>query len=263
MTEISDKAVVSPKAKIGKDVKIFPFVYVEDDVEIGDNCIIFPGVNLLDGTRLGKNNKIHQNTVISAIPQDFAYRGDSTLCVIGDNNIIRENVVINRATFTEGKTDMGNYNYIMEGVHISHDSHLGNYNVMGYGTKVAGNVDIHNYIIFSSGVIANQGVSVGSCSMVEAGTRISKDVPPYIVVGGNPVQYNGVNSFIVEKMGISDKTKSHIANAYRLVFHGQDALLNVCAAIRQQIPDSDEIQRILRFLEASKLGIVGKKVAAE
>jgi UDP-N-acetylglucosamine acyltransferase len=258
MSNISDKAVISPNAKIGKGVTIYPFVYIEDDVTIGDDCVIYPYVSLMNGTRLGKANRIHQNTVISAIPQDFNYNGGNTICEIGDGNIIRENVVVNRATYVEGKTVIGNNNFLMEGVHISHDVHMGDDNVLGYGTKIAGDVEIHNYTIFSSSVIANPGVRVGDCSMIQSGCRFSKDVPPYIVAGGQPIKYGGVNGFVIDQRGISGKVKAHIANAYRLVFHGQDDIVNACGQIEQQIQSSQEIENIVRFLRASKLGIITK-----
>lgn len=258
MSNISDKAVISPNAKIGKNVTIYPFVYIEDDVVIGDDCIIYPYVSLMNGTRMGKANRIHQNTVISAIPQDFNYSGGKTVCEIGDGNIIRENVVINRATYEDGKTLIGNHNFLMEGVHISHDVHMGNENVLGYGTKIAGDVEIHNYTIFSSSVIANPGVRVGDCSMIQSGCRFSKDVPPYIVAGGHPIKFGGINGLVIDQHGINAKIKSHIANAYRLVFHGQDDITNVCNQIEQQIQSSPEIDNIVNFLKTSKLGLITK-----
>ncbi len=263
MSNISDKAVVSPKAKIGQDVTIYPFVYVEDDVVIGDGCTIYPGVNLMNGTRLGKKNTIYQNTVIGAQPQDFNYKGGNTLCVIGNNNIIRENVVINRATYEDGQTVIGNDNFIMEGVHISHDTKIGNKNVFGYGTKIAGDCEIANYVIFSSGVIANPAVRVGTAAMIQSGCRFSKDVPPYIVAGGHPIKYGGINAYVIDSINIPEKIKGHIANAYRLVFHGQDAIENVCAQINQQIPAGNEVEEIVNFLQNSKLGIISKIQGAE
>ena len=190
---ISDKAVVSPKAKIGQNVTIFPFAYIEDDVVIGDDCIIYPYVSVMNGTRMGRGNKIHQNTVLGAIPQDFNYRGEATTLVIGNDNIIRENVVINRATFATGETRIGDSNFIMEGVHISHDAHIGHRCVFGYGTKIAGDTEFQNAVILSSNVIINPGCRVGVGSMISSGCRVSYDVPPYIVADGNPVVY-GVDS---------------------------------------------------------------------
>ena len=98
MSEISPRAEVSPKAKIGENCKIYPFAYIEDDVVIGDDCIVFPFTSILNGTRMGKGNKVFQGAVLGALPQDFNFQGENSLLIIGDNNIIRENVVVNRAT---------------------------------------------------------------------------------------------------------------------------------------------------------------------
>ena len=151
-SEISSRAEIDPRAKIGDNCKIFPFVYIEGDVEIGDNCIIFPFVSILNGTRMGSHNKVHQGSVVGALPQDFNFRGEKTECIIGNNNIIRENVVINRATHTGGQTIIGDDNVLMEGAHISHDTRVGNSCVFGYGTKIAGDCVIDNGVIFSSSV---------------------------------------------------------------------------------------------------------------
>ena len=115
--KISPQAYVHPDAKLGDNITIYPFAYIEGDVEIGDGCIIYPYTSIMDGTRMGKSNTVHQGTVLAALPQDFDFRGDKTELVIGDHNIIRENVVINRATFAGDKTQIGNGNFIMEGVH--------------------------------------------------------------------------------------------------------------------------------------------------
>ena len=257
-SEISPRAEVSPKAKIGNDCKIFPFVYIEDDVEIGDGCIIFPFVSILNGTRMGKKNKIHQGAVIGALPQDFDFCGEKSECVIGDNNIIRENVVINRATHTGGQTVIGNNNFLMEGSHISHDTKVGNACVFGYGTKIAGDCEIDNGVIFSSSVIENRGTRVGVGAMVQAGTTFSKDIPPYIIAGGTPVKYGGVNNTMGSAYGVSEKTLKHIANAYRLVFHGQTDVFESCRQIEEQVPDSKEIRNIIEFIRATKQGIITK-----
>jgi len=255
---ISPKAEIDPRAKIGKNVTIFPFAYIEGDVEIGDDCVIFPYVSIMNGTKLGRGNKIHQNTVLGAIPQDFNYCGDETELVIGDDNIIRENVVINRATFKGGKTILGNRNFLMEGVHVSHDTKIKGNGVFGYGSKIAGDCEIDDYVIFSSGVIANPGARVGRGSMIQSGCRISKDVPPYIVASENPVRFGGVNTCILKAHNVSDKVQSHIANAYRLIFHGQTSVFDAVIQVKEQVPDGPEIQNIVNFINATKLGLIGK-----
>ena len=258
MSDISPRAEVSPKAIIGEGCKIFPFVYIEDDVVIGDNCIIFPFVSIMNGTRMGNHNKVHQGTVLGALPQDFNFQGEKSELIIGDNNIIRENVVVNRATHHGGQTIIGKDNCLMEGAHISHDTKVGDSCVFGYGTKIAGDCEIGNGVIFSSSVIQNAGTRVGEGAMIQAGTTFSKDVPPYVIAGGTPVGYIGVNNTMCRTYGIEEKVLRHIANAYRLVFNGQNSVLDAALQIEQQVPDSPEIQNIISFIRTTQQGFIGK-----
>ncbi|MBR1688067.1 MAG: acyl-ACP--UDP-N-acetylglucosamine O-acyltransferase [Prevotella sp.] len=256
-SEISPKAEIDPRAKIGNNCKIFPFVYIEGDVEIGDDCIIFPFVSILNGTRMGSHNKVHQGSVIGALPQDFEFRGEKSECIIGNNNIIRENVVINRATHTGGQTVIGNDNVLMEGAHISHDTKVADRCVFGYGTKIAGDCEIQSSVIFSSSVIANAKTRVGIGAMVQAGTTFSKDIPPYIVATRKNT-YGGVNTLMGRAYGVDDKTLKHIGNAYRLVFHGQTSVFDAVNQIKEQVPDGPEIRNIVQFIEGTQLGIISK-----
>lgn len=255
---ISPKAEINSSAKIGKNVRIYPFAYIEEDVEIGDDCVIYPYVSIMKGTRLGKGNHVYQNTVLGAVPQDFNYCGESSNLVIGDGNIIRENVVINRATHCGCQTVIGNRNFLMEGVHVSHDTKIGQANVFGYGTKIAGDCVIGDRTIFSSGVIANPGARVGDASMIQSGSRFSRDIPPFIIASDNPVKYGGVNATLLQNYGVSEKIISHIANAYRLIFHGQTSVFDAVMQVEEQVPDGEEVRKIVEFVKSTKLGIIGK-----
>lgn len=255
---ISPKAEIDARAKIGKNVTIYPFAYIEGDVVIGDDCVIYPYVSIMNGTRLGRGNNVHQNTVLGAIPQDFNYTGEESELIIGDENIIRENVVINRATHSDGQTVLGSRNFLMEGVHVSHDTKIKDGCVFGYGSKIAGDCEIDDYAIFSSGVIANPGTRVGCGSMVQSGCRFSKDIPPYIVASDNPVKYGGINATILSNHGISTKVQNHIANAYRLIFHGQTSVFDAVMQVKEQVPDGEEIRKIVDFIQGTKLGIITK-----
>jgi len=148
---ISPLAYVDASAKLGANVTVHPFAYIDKNVEIGDDCEIMPHVSIMSGTRMGKRNRIFNGAVIAAEPQDFNYKGDDTIVEIGDDNVIRENVVINRATNSGGKTIIGNGNFLHEGVHVSHDTHIGNHSVFGYGSKISGNCMIEDYVIFGGG----------------------------------------------------------------------------------------------------------------
>ena len=178
--------------------------------------------------------------------------------VIGDRNVFRENVVINRATHSDGKTVIGNANFFMEGAHISHDTKVGHRCVFGYGTKIAGDCEIGDAVIFSTSVIANARTRVGACSMVRSGCTFSKDIPPFIIAGNSPIKYCGINSVMMSKYGLDAKTQKHVANAYRLVFHGQTSVFDAVLQIKEQVPDGESIRMITSFIEGTKLGIISK-----
>ena len=184
--------------------------------------------------------------MIAALPQDFNFRGAKSYVKIGNNNVIRENVVINRGTNRDGCTMIGNDNFLLEGTHISHDTVVGDHCVFGYGTKIAGDCEIGNGVIFSSGAIQNANTRAGRLSLIQAGCAFSHDVPPFVIAGGNPMTYGGPNTTMM------------IANAYRLLFHGKTSVFDVINQIKDQVPDGPEIQTIITFLEHSKRGIMCK-----
>ena len=138
----SPLAHVDPSAKIGANVTIHPFAFIDKDVEIGDGCEIMPYASVLNGTRMGRNNRVYQGAIIGADPQDFRWKGETTYCFIGDNNTIRENVIINRGITSAGGTRIGNDNFIMAKCHIGHDSHIKGRCVLGNGVTMAGDCDI-------------------------------------------------------------------------------------------------------------------------
>ena len=146
---ISPLAYVDHEAKLGKNVTVLPFAYIEKNVEIGDDCVIMSYASILQGTKMGKGNKVHQNAVLGAEPQDFHYTGEESSLIIGDNNDIRENVVISRATFAGNATKIGNGNYLMDKVHLCHDVQISNNCVVGIGTTIAGECMLDDCAILS------------------------------------------------------------------------------------------------------------------
>lgn len=253
---ISPLAYVDPTAKIGKNVTIQPFAYIEADVEIGDGCVIMSGAHVLSGTRMGKNNRVHQGAVLGSEPQDFHYTGEKSRLVIGDGNDIRENVVISRATHAEGSTRIGNDNFLMDGVHLCHDVQIGDHCVLGIKSIVAGECRIDDCSILSSNVILHQQVHIGSWVLIQAGCRIAKDVPPYLIMNGNPAAYHGVNAVVLQhKKQVTERILRHIVNAYRLVYQGNFSVQDALQKIEDQVPMSDEIHHIIHFIRTSK-GIV-------
>lgn len=254
---ISPLAYVAPGAKLGDNVEVKPFAYIEADVEIGDNCVIMPHASILNGTKMGKNNVVFQNTVIGATPQDFHFEeGHKTHVLIGDDNRIRENVVIAGSTYEDKATTIGNGNFLMDKVHICHDVLIHDKCVLGIGVSVAGESEVEDCAIQSSYAVVQQHVRIGRYSLIQSGCRVQKDVPPYVLLGGNPASYHGVNAMVLKHVGTSDRVIRHIANTFRLIYTGNFSLQDAVIKITEQIPMSDEIRHITAFIEKSKHGIV-------
>ncbi len=253
---ISPLAYVDPAAKLGKNVTVQPFAYIEGDVVIGDDCVIMAGAHILNGTRMGRKNTVHHGAVLASVPQDFHYEGEDSLLIIGDENDIRENVVVARATHAEGGTRIGNGNFLMDGAHLCHDVEIGNHCVLGIRSMVAGESIVDDCTILSSNVIVQQYCHIGSWVLIQSGCRISKDVPPYVIMAGNPVQYHGINAVVLQhKNQMDDRILRHIMNTYRLIYQGNFSLQDAVLKIEDQIPKSPEIDNIVNFVRKSK-GII-------
>lgn len=257
---ISPLAFVDPSAKIGQDVKIYPFAYVDKDVEIGDGCEIFPYASLMPGSRLGKHCRVFQGAVISAEPQDFRYKGESSLCVIGDNVTIREQAIINRSIHKEGATRVGSDTFVMAKSHIGHDTVLEGKSVIGNGATIAGDCYLGACSIMSSNAVLHEGSRLGEWVMIKGGCRVAGNVPPYIIVAHNPVEYFGVNAYVMRKHGFTDKQIDDIAKAYRNIYQSGISVFNAVRRIEADLDPSEVRDAILGFLRSNKLNIVAVPV---
>ena len=193
---ISPLSYVDPAAKIGNNVTIHPFAYIDADVEIGDDCEIMPHASIIRGTKIGKHNKIYQGAIIGADPQDFRWKGEKTYCTIGDNNIIREYVIINRGIRSTGATVIGDDCFIAAETHIGHDCHIKGRTVLGNGVMIAGDCTIGQCTIMSSNSMLHERSEVGDWVLVKGGCRIMGNVPPYVVIAHNPASYYGINAVL-------------------------------------------------------------------
>ena len=230
---ISPLAYIHPAAIIGENVEIGPFVYIDKNVVIGDNNLIMPNANILYGTRIGNNNRIFPGAVIGAIPQDLKFRGEETTAEIGDNNTIRENVTINRGT-----------------------THVGSGCIIGNSTKMAGEVIIDDNAIVSANVLMHQFCRVGGYVMIQGGCRFSKDIPPYIIAGREPIAYSGINIVGLRRRGFSNELIENIHNAYRIIYNSGKNVTDALQQVREEIPMSPEIEYIVSFIENSERGII-------
>ena len=253
---ISPLAYIHPEAQIGENVEIGPFVYIDKNVVIGDNNIIMPNANILYGARIGNNNRIFPGAVIGAVPQDLKFKGEETTAEVGDNNTIRENVTINRGTAAKGKTVVGSNNLLMEGVHVAHDAIIGNGCIIGNSTKFAGEIIIDDYSIISASVLMHQFCRVGGYGMIQGGSRFSKDIPPFIIAGRDPIAYCGINIVGLRRRGFSNELIENIHNAYRIIYNSGKNTAEALEQVKQEVPMSQEIEYIISFIENSQRGII-------
>ena len=253
---ISPLAYIHPEAQIGENVEIGPFVYIDKNVVIGDNNIIMPNANILYGARIGNNNRIFPGAVIGAVPKDLKFKGEETTAEVGDNNTIRENVTINRGTAAKGKTVVGSNNLLMEGVHVAHDAIIGNGCIIGNSTKLAGEIIIDDYSIISASVLMHQFCRVGGYGMIQGGSRFSKDIPPFIIAGRDPIAYCGINIVGLRRRGFSNELIENIHNAYRIIYNSGKNTAEALEQVKQEVPMSPEIEYIISFIENSQRGII-------
>lgn len=256
MSNISPLAFVHPEAKIGKNVTIEAFAFIDKNVEIGDETHIMSNANIRYGARIGKNCRIFPGAVVSGIPQDLKFQGEETLAIIGNNTTIRECVTVNRGTKAKGETRVGNNCLIMAYSHIAHDCILKNNIIIGNATQIAGEVEIDDFAILSGGCLVHQFTRIGRNVMIQGGTRFGKDIPPYTIAGREPVSHAGLNLVGLRRHGFSAEKINEIQEIYRYIyqsgFNNSDALTN----IEKDFPSTPERDLIINFIKTSARGIV-------
>ncbi len=247
---------IHPEAKIGKNVVIDPFVTIEKDVEIGDGTHIYSNATIMKGTRIGKNCEIYSGAVIGANPQDLKYEGEETYVFIGDNTSIRECVTINKGTKAKGKTVVGNNCLLMAYCHIAHDCILQNNIILGNATQVAGEVEIDDFAILGGGTLVHQFSRIGRHVMVQGGSKITKDIPPYITAGRDPVSYVGLNSIGLRRRQYTSEQIDQIKEIYRTIYQRGLNTSQAIELIEKEVKDSDQKENIVSFIKSSKRGII-------
>lgn len=249
-------AYIHPDAQIGEGVKIDAFAYIDANVVIGDGTHIAANATILSGARIGKNCKIFPGAVISAIPQDLKFKGEDTTAEIGDNTTIRECATINRGTSASGKTVVGSNCLIMAYVHVAHDCVVGNGVILVNAVQLAGEVEVHDFAIVSGSTLVHQFCRIGKHVMIQGGSKVTKDIPPYIKTGRDPLSYSGVNSVGLRRRGFSSEKIQEIQNVYRLIYQKGMNNSDAVKAIKAEMPSTEERDEIVNFVENSNRGII-------
>lgn len=253
---ISPLAVVAPEAKIGENVQIAPFVVIEADVEIGEGTIIHPGAIIRNGTRMGNNCEIHPYAVIGGIPQDLKFKGEHSLAIIGDRTVVREYATVNRGTASRGFTKVGEDCLIMAYAHVAHDCVLANKIIIGNAVQLAGEVEIDDYAIISGGTLVHQFVRIGMHTMIQGGSKVTKDIPPYTLIGREPVMYCGINIVGLRRRSFTNEQIFLINDIYRTLYNRGLNNSEAIQVIDNEYEDKPEKLAILDFIKTSKRGVV-------
>jgi len=254
---IDSLAVVDPAARIGAEVEIGPFTVIGPGVEIGDGTRIASHVVIRGPTRIGRSNRIFQFASIGEDTADRKYRGEPTRLEIGDHNEIREGVTIHRGTVQDRcLTSIGSHNLLMAGVHVAHDSVIGDHVVMVNNAAVAGHVVVGDWSVLGGYVLVQQRARIGAHSFAAMGSVIRKDVPAFVVVAGHPARARGINREGLQRRGFDAAEVAALTRAYRIVYRRG---LTVAAALEELAPLAGAFATVAQFaasLRTASRGIV-------
>jgi UDP-N-acetylglucosamine acyltransferase len=249
-------AYIHPDAKIGKNVVIEPFSYISKDVVVGSGTWIGPNSTIMDGARIGKNCQIFPGAVISCIPQDLKFNGEETTAEIGESTTVREFATINRGTKAKGVTKVGSNCLIQSYAHVAHDCDLGDHVILGSHAGLAGEVEVDNFAIVSPYSVVHQFVRIGAYAFVQATGKVSKDVPPYILAGREPLSYTGINSIGLRRKNFTNETIYEIQEIYRIIYQRGLNISDAVEFVEANLPASNERDNIIMFIRNSKRGII-------
>ncbi len=254
---IHGTAAVDAGARLAPEVEIGAYSIIGPQVEIGEGSWVGPHVVIVGPTRIGRENRIYPFCSIGEAPQDKKYGGEPTRLEIGDRNVIREYCTLNRGTAQDrAVTRLGNDNWIMAYAHVAHDCRVGDHTVFANGASLAGHVSVDDYATLGAFTAVHQHCRIGKHSFSGMGSVILKDVPPCLLVSGNPAKPHGLNSEGLRRHGIGGEGMALLRQAYRIIYRQGLTLEAARERLTALAGESAEIAAMVGFLEATKRGIV-------
>lgn len=258
--KIHPTAIIDPGAEIEPSVSIGPYSIIGENVSIGKGTVIGPHVVIEGKTRVGSGNRISPFVSIGAAPQDISYKGEETSVIIGDDNIIREYVTINRAsTKQEWKTIIGNNNFLMAYVHVAHDCILGDNVIMSNLASLAGHTTVGDHTIFGGLVAVHQFTKIGAYAFLGAKSGINQDVPPFMITSGHNATLYGVNQRGLTRKGFSRETIDGLKKAFRIIWKENRRFSEGVKKVKEELETFPELEMLLNFIAESKRGVMRYK----
>lgn len=247
---IHPTAVIHPNAELHPTVQVGAYAVIGEQVKVGAGTTIGHHVILEGWTEIGARNQIYPGAVIGLAPQDLKYQGAVSYVRMGNDNIIREYVTINRATYAEEETRLGDGNLLMAYVHIGHNCVIGDKTVIANGVALAGHVTIESMARISGILGIHQFVHIGQLSMVGGMTRVERDVPPFMLVEGNPSRVRSLNGIGLKRAGFSSEDLSILKKAFRILYRSGERLETRLEQL-DLLPDNPHLQHLQQFVRLS------------
>ncbi|MBW1691509.1 MAG: acyl-[acyl-carrier-protein]--UDP-N-acetylglucosamine O-acyltransferase [Deltaproteobacteria bacterium] len=255
--DIHPSAVVSPEAKIADGVSIGPFSVIGQRVEIGKDTVIDSHVVIDGNTVIGQRNRIYPYVSLGLPPQDVGYSGEDTRLVIGDDNVIREFVTVNRATTKQDRvTRIGSHNYLMAYAHVAHDCMLGNSIIMSNAATLGGHIEIGDKAIIGGLVAIHQFVRIGAYAFIGGMSATVKDIPPFMMASGARAKLYGLNVRGLKREGFSREKIDGLKRAYQIIWRDHQLMNEALKRVQEEIAPFEELDMLLDFLASSKRGVV-------
>jgi len=258
MNNIHPTAVISGKAKLGDNIIISAYAVVEDDVVIGNDCEIGPHAVIYNGARLGNRVKIKQGAAVSNVSQDLKYKNEEAFFYVEDDTIIREFVTLHKGTKETGFSKIGKNCLLMAYSHVAHDVVVGDNCIIANGVQIGGHANIEEYVIIGGGTPVHQFSKIGKHSMIGGAFRVIKDIPPYIIAGGEPLKFAGLNVIGLRRRGFSNDDIMTLKQTYKLLYNSGLNFSDAIKKITEEIGEFDLAQSVVDFIKKSDRGIIGR-----
>ncbi len=254
---IDARAVVSPQAQLDSSVTVGPFSVIGPDVQIGPGTVVGPHAVINGPTVIGADNRIFQFASIGDAPQDKKYKGEPTRLEIGDRNVFRESCTVNRGTtHDKGVTRIGHDNLFMAYSHVAHDCQVGSNTVFANCAALGGHVEVGDWVTLGGLTAVHQWCKIGAQAFLAGGAIVQRDVPPYVMVAGNPAIPHAVNSEGLKRRGFNEEQIRNVREAYRIVYRCDNKLADAMEKLRELSATQPEVRLFAEFIASSTRSIV-------
>ena len=259
-TVVHPTAIVDPTAELGSGVKIGAYSIIGPHVVIGDGTIIDPHVIIEPWTTIGNDCHICSGAILGGAPQDNKFKNERSFLKIGDRNVIREFVTIHRATGEDNCTVIGNDNMLMAYCHIGHNCKIGNGIMMANQAGISGHVIVEDKVVFGGMVGVHQFVRIGKLAMIGGYSKVSQDIPPFMLADGRPTKVYDLNKIGLRRNGVPPKVRAGLRQAYKLLYRSGLNLSQAIETIESEVEPSPERDYLLEFVRNIKFGFAGRQL---